>query len=544
MGIWQNITNIFKKNEITAEIITGNPGVSNDNYRIINDSEGAAHLIPTSNWKSDMKMSEIKSFPLINDPMVAFAGSGVVVHPYGVPTPVSYDVLWSYFKYTPEVVAVVRAIVEDIMSDGFLLKGGRNNRIKAEKFLMENFFKDQIASMLFDVMVTGDGYLYTQKLTNIEVKSIIDRVVNMPEIKSQIPDEIKHEVGNKIFDGVDIDEDLFTPRSFINVASSTMKANFDQNGNIINWIQKVGVKFQTYTPEEIAHFRLYRLDGKFYGFTPLVSILKDMDILANVKDYARYFFEKGGVPNYLFIMENETPQSQNYRNFQKTLQLFASLANKYKNMVVTGKVEAHELNKMSKDMEFRELAKYLSGVIIMAWGVPVSRLSDVGLGDKVATKGSTISTEGYYRKISHIQDLLADFLNMFILSKFKVTMEFKKTYKQDEVREVQVDKVKTDTVEQRMSLGLMTREGAAEYLGIDPEDLPSEAEWTKLKNKLAPKMGGTSVTGQSKLNNHQLLSDNPDKLADDSEKQKAATFEKKSRTVIKRLSDDTFEVVE
>lgn len=518
----QIISNFFKKINIfskpTASVI-----LNDDNYRIAYDSDKNGHLIPINKFKPDMTSDQIKAFPMMNEPMVAFADTGVFVHPYGVPPAVSYDVLWTYFKYTPEIIAVVRAIVEDIMSDGWILEGGRNNRIKAEEFLMKNYAKEQIASMLFDVMVTGDGYLYTQKLSKLEVKGRIDSILDRPEIKSLIKDETKEEMGTRIFKELEEDEDLFSVRSFVQLPSSTLKAQFNRNGDVYQWIQKVGVRFQTFTPDEILHFRLMRLDGKFYGFSPMASILKEMDILANVKDYARYFFEKGGVPNFMFILKNETPNSENFKQFKKSLQLFASLANKYKSLVVTGEVEAKELNRMTKDMEFRELAVYLSHVLIMTWGVPSSRLTDVGLGLRINTRGSTISVEGYYRKISYLQDLIEDLINMHILAQFKVHMHFKKTYLQDEIREVQVDKIKTDTAEQRMNLGIWSREQAGMYLGLHSEELPSEEDWQKLKQMLPSKQGwGTTPFGQSKMSNFQLLSDSSEKIGQAADKQAVA----------------------
>jgi hypothetical protein len=516
MGIFDKIKNIFKNpKKPTASIIASES-------RMVYDTNGILHAIPLTQWRDDMKMDEIKSFPLVNEPMTVFADSGMQIHPFGVPPPVDYSILWTYFKYTPEIIAIIRAIVEDIMSDGWNLEGGRNNRLKAEKFLMKNYAKEQIASMLFDALITGDGYLYVQRLSRMEVKGRIDSILGREEIKSMLgSDEIKHEMGTRIFDSLDMEEDIFTARSFIAVPSSTLKAKFDKNGNVSEWVQKVGARINKLSPDELIHFRLLRLDGKFYGFSPLASILKDMDILANVKDYARYFFEKGGVPNYLFIMPNETPDSPNYKNFQKTLQLFSSLANKYKNLIVTGEVEAKELNKLSKDMEFRELAKYLTQVLIMTWGVPVSRLSDVGLGDKVQARGSTVSTEGYYRKISYYQDILEDLINMELLAPFKVKMKFKKTYLQDEIREVQVAKIMTDTAEQRMSLGLWDREQAGKYLGMEKEDLPTKEDITEMR-ELMTNGGGTTPFGQSKMNNFQMLSESSEKIGQAADKQSAA----------------------
>ena len=504
--------------------------------RIISDKDNIPHLIPGNQYKSDMTQEQIKSFPMINEPLAAFSNTGVFVHPFGVPPTVDYGVLWTYFKYTPEIVACVRAIVEDIMSDGWHIdtidkgKSGRNKKLKAERFLMENYAKEQVIAMLYDCLVTGDGYFYTQKFSKKEVRGRIEDVMERPQIKSLIPsDEIKADMIQKIWNSVNEDEDIFSPRSFIQVPSSTLKAQFDREGNVWQWIQKVGVRFQTYSPDEIIHFRLLRLDGKFYGFSPMASILKEMDILANVKDFARYFFEKGGVPNFMFILKNETPKSENYKIFKKTLQLYSSLANKYKSMVVTGDVAVEPLNKLSRDMEFKELAKYLSQILIMAWGVPVTRLSDVGFTDKAIARGSTVAIEGYYRKIRHLQDLIEDMLNMELLKPFGVELHFNRQHIQDLIREVQVDKIKTDTAEQRITLGLWSREDAADYLGIDPNELPTDEEIRKAQELLPPKQGwGSGFQGQSQLNKMQTLSESSEKIGQAADKQAIALQQQKS----------------
>lgn len=516
------------------------------------DSLHEAHAIPVDQWKSDMTESEIKSFPMVNEPMAVISGDAVGLNPYGVQPTVSYDILWTYFKYTPEIIAVVRAIVEDIMSDGWHLLGDKPNKKKAaERFLMENHAKEQITSMLYDSLVTGDGYLYVKKPSETEMKELISNVLSRPEIKAlpgmQGIDEIKSELGDEFFEKLKIDEDLFTPRSFVNIPASTLKALFDEHGNVTKWVQKVGVKYQYFSREEISHFRLLRLDGKFYGFSPMASILKEMDVLANVKDYARYFFEKGGVPNFMFILKNETPNSNNFRQFKKSLQLYASLANKYKNLVVTGEVEAQALNTLPKDMEFQQLATYLTQILIMTWGVPQTRLTDIGIGaQKSAMRGSTISTEGYYRKISHYQDLIEDFINTTLLQPFDVKMAFKPTYPQDELRDAQMDKVMTDTAEQRISLGIWDRGQAAAYMGIDSEDIPTEEEWQKHREAMMPQQGfGTGQLNQNQLRNKASIGQSPEKMAQDADKQSVA-LQKKSvpQTIIKKIDNTTFLVEE
>ena len=79
-------------------------------------------------------------------------------------------------------------------------------------------------------------------------------------------------------------------------------------------------------------------------------------------EYQRYYWNKGGTPNQMFIMKNEYPRSENVDLLTKQLQTYHYTQNKWKSMVVTTNKEGLEvvdLNKPNKDMEFRELAEYI-----------------------------------------------------------------------------------------------------------------------------------------------------------------------------------------
>jgi len=404
------------------------------------------------------------SHPLLNEPM------GIVASPYGLNPIVDKATLWVYVRGSAEVQAIISAMVEDIVSDGYYLDGGRNGKKQADSFLKKNHFKEALIETLWDAFVTGDGYIWHDGVTKSKIKGAIDKAVeSKPELKSRIGETIKAKLSEDVFASLKSeDEDVFSTRNFMSVASSTIKIRFENDGGVpVEYVQLVGAKFAKFNPENILHFRPWKVDGKMYGFTPMHSIMRELDILTNVKDLARYYFEKGGVPNFMFLLEDETPDSQNYKVLTKTLSLYSNLSNKFKNLVLTGKVEVKDLNRVNKDMEFRELAKYVTQVLIMAWGIPLSRISD-GLSE-AGLKGSTSSNEGYFRKISHIQSLVEDIINEQLLYDFEVKLRFNRNYLQDELRETQRDKQKTDIVEQRMRLGLISWEAACEELQI-PED--------------------------------------------------------------------------
>ena len=186
-------------------------------------------------------------------------------------------------------------------------------------------------------------------------------------------------------------------------------------------------------------------------------------------------------------------------------------------MVVCGDVEAKELSHLDKDMEFRELARYITQIMVMTWGVPANRLSDALV--QSGMKSSVTSNEGYYRKISHYQDILEDLINSQLLNDRKVKLTFRRTYKQDEVRTTQRDKIKSDVCEQRLRLALVDRDWCRKYLNIPHINFPSDA---KVKKQMEQYAGKTGFDQQGQLNKHQVLSDS-EKLADDQNKQTIAT---------------------
>ena len=508
----RNRVNKIGKIPISATLIGRNH--VNDRYQIYD-----GRVIPMDVNVKNLSVAELKAFPLVNDPFAL--STGVIQYPSGIPAQQSFTTLWSYVKSSPEIISIFTAIIEDIISDGWKLEGGRNKKKAAEEFLQSNRFKEVMSSMLWDALATGNGYLYkTPQLGKKELKGIIDKLPLNIEYKAKFIDDLLKE------------KDINIKSKFVEVPSSTMRIIYDKNGQIKEYVQQVGVNKISFAPDEIIHFRYMKIDGKVYGFTPLSSLTAELDTLAYIKDYARYYFEKGGVPNWMFILEDESPDSPTTQSFRKTMQLYADVQNKWKSLIVTGKVDVKDINRLTKDMEFRELARYITQVLVMTWGVPSSRLSDM-LSEK-GTRGATVSTEGYYRKISAMQDLLEELINVNLLPAFEVQLKFNRTYKQDEVREVQIEKVKTDVAEQRLRLGLWDYETCAKYLNV-PDDIQEKQKtlWDKIEKLMVKtpdimlptssnRTGGSSQFNQGQMNKHQSLSNDPEKLAQDSDKQGAA----------------------
>jgi phage portal protein BeeE len=451
---------------------------------------------------------------LVNDTVAFFP------QPFGIVPPTDHVTLWSYFKKSPEVVACVTAIVEDILSDGWYLqpreKGSGKQKInKANAFLSRNLAKQLFTSFLFDTLVTGDGYLYKVKASKEQIKTMLNSIIK------KLPFEVKSYASEYLISSIEEElkaegDSLYQTRNVRLLPSSTIKIRYDRHGSILKYVQRVGSRIVELEPWEVVHFAPTIIDGQVYGFTPLSALFRELDILYNVKDYEKNLFEKGGVPPYMFILPEETPDSPTVKLFKKQLQIYMQIQQKWKSMILTGKVDVKELNNV-KDMQFSDLARFTAQTIVMAWGIPSSRLSDF-LQTK-GIKGSDTSLEGYYRKISHYQDLFEDLINENLLSEFGVDLRFNRTYKQDEIREAQISMFAADTASKKQALlqgygKAMTEEALLREIGLNEDEVQDKI----LENSQFPN------DRQGQMNNPSMMS--PENKVENNKKRKQTQLEK------------------
>jgi hypothetical protein len=372
--------------------------------------------------------------------------------------------LWNQFKNNPEVNAVLGAIVKDIITDGYRIEGDIRKKKSAEKFLEDNHADEVFTTLLFDLLVTGNAYIYKQQRSESEIKTLCQGIV------SELGFMNVETKANELFYSLkQSDEDVLSTRAFLSIPSSTMKIDADVHGDVRNYVQTASGRIQTFSSEEVIHMTLYKLDGKLYGYTPLESLSTIIATLEDMRDYNRNLWNKGGVPNFLFIFKGLDPKNPSVEAFKQNLREYSNVENKYKSLVGTAGQEGmdiKELNKLDKDMEFKQLSKYLTQCIISTFRVPTSRLSDV-LVEK-GVKGES-GTEAYFREIGNYQTTFEYFINRYLLSDFGVKLKFKRGYLQDEVRETTNFKMKCDVVQQLRSQGIVNDEWTWDYLDIDDE---------------------------------------------------------------------------
>lgn len=387
-----------------------------------------------------------------------------------------------YIRKTPELVSLMSALVDDIMGRGFELQyvgrqdtSGRNKLRDARMFIESTGFKEELEAALFDMMALGDGYLFKRKIDRDQLKSAVSEYIddkaefNNDEFKAAAEKRLEERL-------IDVtDEDVLSTKGIQQVPSSTMYHDINKFGDITEFVQKVNGENQHLDPDKVIRLPMIRLDGRTYSFSPMQSIIAETQILGNIKDTHGVFFSNAAVPNKIWKLESSGPGSDQYNTLLKTVRAFRKMSNKHKDLVVTGDVEVENLNMLDDAMEFRSLAEYITSVLVMAWGVPPTRVSNI-IGSSASDSGArqaTLSHEGYYLRIERLQDKITTILNSeLFVPEFDVAVSLRSPNSRRKLREAESELKHVEVVKQKMSLGLMTREEALKDLGIREWNAP------------------------------------------------------------------------
>lgn len=387
------------------------------------------------------------------------------------------DAVFKRIKNSPELMSIMQAVVDDVLGSGvkrFNYVGRKDNAENpgarsvqdAKRFWMNN--KEVIADWMIDEMAFGDGYLYKKGLDRDEVKSELENYVseNYDFNNEEYEDKAASMLYNKSQDDIEGTKDLQM------VPASTVKHDIDEFGNIERYVQEIQGQDFDLDPDKVVHSSYLSLNGKTYGFTPVAALFAELDMLANAKDYNGVRFDNAAVPNKVFKLPDDGPNGQNFEMVKQTVKKYRQLRNKHRDLVLTGNIEIEDLND-SNDIEYKELIQLIQRILVMAWGVPPSRVGGV-MGSDGATE-SAMAQEGYNKRIKRLQDKRQTILNNEIFEPmFNVRIELEDPDIKSEIRRAEKDLRKTEVVKQQMALGLMNQEEAMEYLGKRPDQIASD----------------------------------------------------------------------
>ena len=461
---------------------------------------------------------EIKEKPLLNESVVFSRGTAGSYQNLGIESrtakPTDYVKIMAQVKKCPEAMGIVKAIYTDVLSDGWSFQPVANDKDKgpkavkkAEEFCKDHFLKEVLKEVLVDWVITGNGYLWMGAVTEKQIKELFKKGIGEAQLKG-LPVEMKERLKTTLYSQmvgeIKSDEEITEIRSLSPVASSTMWINFNKTGVLGYYQQKGSEKTATFSTQEILHAKYVPMDGKVYGFSPMISSYPILQTLSLIRDYHGNFFNNGGVPDILFQFPKEMAGSPVLDEFKQTLQQFKSKGQKRGNLVTAGEVVPTPLNDYHKDMEFRELANFYIGVLALTFNMPMSRVATV-LGREVKAGNEDLANEGYQMQITEMQDYWETLLNSQLFApRFGVELKFNRGYKQNEVREVQAYVQKLESASKMKTRGF-TDDAIRMYLNVTSEQLP------KIEKAEPPMAGGF---GQKKPNgeiipgpNKQILND-------------------------------------
>ncbi len=359
------------------------------------------------------KLPTVREYPYWNEP--------TAVVDYVNTKPKKYDDIDWWLDRTPEMIAIIDAIVTDIMADGYMFKGGKQAITKAEQFAKQTRYDEQLRQRLWDEFVYGDDYLWLGIPSDDDIKKLYKKLTGKDLNFSISPDE----------DSLKLIK--YVPTTTMNIIHDGKK--------ITKFRQQVSGRHDLiFQPNQIIHGKYLTLKGKIYGVSPMHALLSEMSTLSYIKDFAGNFFKNGGVPDWMFILPDDQPNSPNVKDMEQKLKKYISPQLKHGNLVFTGNVKPEKVGAgLNRDMEFRQLAVYLTAVCGLAYGMPMSRIASIiGVDVNVSAGADDLANEGYWSKINNHQNYRENLDNAQLWKKFfDVELQFNKAWKTNEIKEQQ-----------------------------------------------------------------------------------------------------------
>jgi len=368
--------------------------------------------------------------------------------------------LMKWLKNIPELTALISKVARDVVSKYHfepINSGdtGRNKIMRANKFSTENSLKKIMYSQVVDTLALGEGFGWKGSISEEQIKEKISQLVKKEKLSQIEQKSLVNELFSSIIresknfnngfylevkseDGIGTgrfsDEDLLRPRKYRHIASSTMEVLHDQY-DIIKYRQSVGLNTQDFSPEEIIRFVFTELDGRIGGFTPVESIVVQLELLRQMWQNMLSIHKNGGSPDKLFILENTKVNSPEYQRIKQQLEKYKIVENKHGNMVFTGKVSVEDLTQLDK-MQFMDSGLYITGLVAMQWQIPRSSIPYIigGANTKDDTGGN--SDAGYWSTIEYFQEIYAETMNAQLwIPHFGVKICFDNNHIQRKIRE-------------------------------------------------------------------------------------------------------------
>jgi hypothetical protein len=415
---------------------------------------------------SKIKLNDVRTLTNNQENVYMFSSVAPIMN-----QPEDFHLFIDFVKQTPEIIAPIDALVKDEIS-GYEFEpigdGDNKNLIKhAYEFAEANQLLQILRKMDNDKYIYGNGYLVIGQVTDMQIKSVIN--TDGYEYKDYDYKELREFVDELSYKNAKIQ---YLPASTVSIFVN------DKFGEDVVYKQTVGTDSINFKKEEVLHFKDLDYDGKLFGHSRLMSVKSEIQTIWNIKDYLGRYFDNNGTPDLLFIAPKMVPGSPQHVDFKTQLKEIKKSENKRRNLLSTSELKVEKLNDINNTMPFGDLLDKYTSIISMTYNVPPTR---IGISPQGAGEALTLTNQGYYRSVSSAQDYIDNLLNtQFFIPLLKVKIKLKRDYKEDEQREVTIQKSRLDILEQMLRNKLIKREDAGnlaiEFLGKKGITTPTDEE--------------------------------------------------------------------
>lgn len=352
------------------------------------------------------------------------------------------------YKSIPELTALINKVANAANERYYFeplekKQSNRNRVLQADKFATNINLTSLNQSSFIDILSTGEAFDWIGKLS----KEQVDETVKEAVIRKGMPFNLltKEFYMKANFGEAYTDEDILKPRKLRYVASSTVDTIHD-GLDVVEYKQVVGTSEVNYTPKEIIHFKFLEVDGKVNGFTPVVSILVQLELLHLMWQNQLALVRNGGKMDMIISIEDLDVSNPSFKRIEQEIRKYGVVQNRHGVLLLGGKVKTEEIKQLD-NMQFESMGLYITGLIAMQWGIQRASLGLVNKDANTKDDSGGSSDRDFYRNLERFQDsYLHVFNTQFWIPYFSVKMCFDKAYKHDELLEVQTEQTRLNNM--------------------------------------------------------------------------------------------------
>jgi len=146
----------------------------------------------------------------------------------------------------------------------------------------------------------------------------------------------------------------------------------DKEGGLKGWLYNSGKERLPLTPDEVLHIKFPNPYSAYRGFSPVDSMIADVDSDYLAGQYSKMFFVNGAIPGVLFTTaEDDESSKEQKESFMKEFnQLHQGASNSYKTAILNAGMDVKKVGLSQEEMDFIDTRKFNTERVLSAFGVP------------------------------------------------------------------------------------------------------------------------------------------------------------------------------